>query len=146
MREIGIRTWSGIAAGLLLCGASGAAAQTGSPPAMVPLARDCAAPGTDDIVVCAGREPNSPYRLPPQPDGFDPFGTVESVSRERNRLIDVGAEGTGSCSTVGVGGWTGCGAIAFKQRIEQQADAERNREPWRVSVRAGPMRPAGEPR
>jgi hypothetical protein len=55
------------------------------------------------ITVCGRRDDGAGYRLP-EPDRFDPSGPIDSVSRERHRLLDVGAAGIGSCSTVGAGG------------------------------------------
>ena len=79
-------------------------AQVPTAPKIVP---DCRADG-QDIVVCGRRGERSPYRLPPQPEGFDPDGPMSSVSRERHRLYEVGDTGIGSCTNVGPGGWTGC--------------------------------------
>jgi hypothetical protein len=80
-----------------------------------PILPRCGAhPGDDEIVVC-GRGDSSRYRLPPARRGFDPNGPVDSVALERHRLMDVGASGIGSCSTVGAGGWTGCWARAVRQ-------------------------------
>jgi hypothetical protein len=74
---------------------------------------------TESIVVCGRRGGTEPYRLPIRPDGFDPKGGIVSVSRERHRLIQEGDAGTGSCSTVGPGGWTGCFHRNTKRRCEQ---------------------------
>ena len=52
-------------------------------------------------------------------DRFDPGGTVESVSRERHRLYEVGESGIGSCSPSGPGGTEGCSFRRFKQMLEQ---------------------------
>lgn len=67
------------------------------------------------ITVCARtkEETDRRFRLPQMPDrGFDPLGPVDSVSRERHRLIDGDGANTdltrGSCSAVGASGWTGC--------------------------------------
>jgi hypothetical protein len=63
---------------------------------------------SDEIVVC-GQINKDRYRLPFRDQGPAP-GSPEwySVASERHRLFDVGNSGTGSCSTVGSGGWTGC--------------------------------------
>jgi len=74
----------------------------------------------DDITVCGRRNDGEGYRLP-APDRFDPAGTIDSVSRERHRLLDVGATGIGSCSTVGPGGWTGCMLNTWREADEQYA-------------------------
>ncbi len=87
--------------------------------------RDCAADARsaqargEEIVVCGERDARSPYRIPPPPDGFDPGGTVQSVSRERHSLYEVGDSGIGSCGTVGPGGWTGCMHRTWKEKRQQ---------------------------
>ena len=73
----------------------------------------------DDIVVCGRRDRTERYRLPIRPEGFDVNGTVDSVSRERHRLYEVGETGLYSCSNVGPGGHTGCAWKEFKGRLEQ---------------------------
>jgi hypothetical protein len=86
--------------------------------APVPLVKDCRST-PDEIMVCgSGR---SPYRIPEQPEGFDPRGTTQSVSAERHSMYEVGASGIGSCSTSGPGGWTGCDLIKWKRGYEQRA-------------------------
>lgn len=87
------------------------------------LDRPCRSGDGEEIVVCARREEKrSPYRIPEPPDRFDPGGTVESVSRERNGLLDHGDVGIGSCSTVGPGGSTGCMLRQWKKDDQQWAD------------------------
>lgn len=92
-------------------------------PLQLEPASPCAeSPAPSEIVVC-GRGEDARYRLP-SPDGFDPRGLVDSVSRERHRLMDVGASGIQSCSTVGPGGWTGCDVRRWRQAHEQRAGIE----------------------
>jgi hypothetical protein len=64
----------------------------------------CSVQGESDVTVCGHRDEGSGYRLPQLDQHFDPAGSIDSVSRERHRLLDVGAAGTHSCSTVGPGG------------------------------------------
>jgi hypothetical protein len=108
---------------LLLALTAPALAQPASDPLRVRvLTPECENARGDEIVVCGRRdEPRSRYRVPEEPDrGFDPSGTMESVSRERNALTEHGARtGPGSCSNVGPGGWTGCMAGDFRRDIEQ---------------------------
>lgn len=74
----------------------------------------------DEIVVCGRVDAPEPYRLPIRPEGFDPKANVDSVSRERHRLMQEGDAGIGSCSTVGPGGYTGC----FHQRVKRRCQQE----------------------
>ena len=102
----------------LLLAASGAYAQTAptAAPAPAPIVEDpCKSRDSQDILVCGNRRADEAYRLPPGDEGFDPWGTTESVSRERHRLLGPETAGNGSCSTVGGGGWTGCGVANIKK-------------------------------
>jgi hypothetical protein len=74
----------------------------------------------DDIVVCGRRSETERQRLPRiTSDRFDPDGPIDSVSRERHRLYEVGDSGIGSCSPSGPGGMSGCDFKRFKARLEQ---------------------------
>ncbi len=84
-------------------------------PKIVPKCRNMQ---TGEIVVCA--QPRSPYRLPQATEGFDPEGDDESVSRERNSLLEEGDSGIGSCSNVGAGGGFGCNARRARAQNEQR--------------------------
>lgn len=99
-----------------------AQAATGEAPAAGALAitERCDGSTPDEIVVCGRGPERSPYRLPPPQEGFDPKGPVDSVSRERHRLYEVGEAGIGSCSTVGAGGWTGCDLQRWKSARQQE--------------------------
>jgi hypothetical protein len=81
-------------------------------------ARAARARGDQVVVVCGDREARSPDRWP-ESRGFDPGGPVQSVSRERHSLYEVGETGIGSCGTVGPGGFTGCMHKSWKQQREQ---------------------------
>ena len=123
---------------------------------MPPIVRDCREErARGEIVVCGNREERrSPYELPVINDRFDPNGEMESVSRERHALYEVGDTGIHSCSTVGPGGYTGCDFIRWKGDREQDADKSirRGDNPYAkprdrgVSIGAGPIkvRPFGE--
>ena len=83
---------------------------------------NCKQPADGAIIVCGKRAPSDgPFRLPPavRDPGFDVNGAVDSVARERHKLMEEGAAGTGSCSTVGPGGWTGC-LVRDWERADQQ--------------------------
>jgi len=94
-------------------------------PIVPALDRPCRQPtgseADEDIVVCGRRqeERRSPYRIPAPPDRFDPATDVDSVSRERNGMLDYGDSGIHSCSTVGPGGYTGCTFKQWKADREQ---------------------------
>jgi hypothetical protein len=75
--------------------------------------------GEEEIVVCGERDAGEPYRLPPEDRRFDPWGGIDSVSRERNKLLGPGPAGNGSCTVVGPGGWTGCDIAVIKQAEQQ---------------------------
>jgi hypothetical protein len=94
-------------------------AAAAAPPVVPRIVPDCSRDIEKGILVCGRRRSGSVYRLP-EPTAFDPDGATDSVSRERHRLMDYGAAGTGSCSTVGPGGWTGCDAIAWKEMHQQK--------------------------
>lgn len=104
-----------------------ASAAAAEPPPLAPLPRivptldrPCGQGGEEEIVVCGRREERrSPYRIPRPPEHFDPAGTMDSVSRERNGMLDFGDTGIHSCSTVGPAGYTGCTFKAWKAEREQ---------------------------
>lgn len=89
---------------------------------------DCDGPASESEIVVCGSSDQARYRLEPS-EGWDPNGTVDSVLRERRRMLELGDTGISSCSTVGPGGWTGC---QFKRWREAQ---EQN--PYRHSGRRG---------
>jgi hypothetical protein len=68
-------------------------------------------------VVCGERD-QSEFRLPPA-TGWDPNGPVDSVSRERHRLMEGGESGIHSCSNSGTAGMTGCELRAIRQAQQQ---------------------------
>jgi hypothetical protein len=73
-----------------------------------------------DIVVCARKPESERYRIPPnlRVDPNDPASQAWASRAES--LEYVGRTGTGSCSTVGPGGFTGC-----LNQLITQAHAER---------------------
>lgn len=92
------------------------------PPSLSAL---CPKPLPGEIVVCADEEPpKSPYRLPLPVPLVEGSRETISPSRERNALLDYDLGGTGSCSTVGPGGWTGCKYQDHRRAAEQRAKAK----------------------
>ena len=79
--------------------------------------QECRSNDRDEVLVC-GRRGRSPYRLPERRT-FDPAGDTPSVMRERVAWAEEGDTGTGSCSAVGPGGWTGCTVKAWKRERDQ---------------------------
>ena len=76
-------------------------------------------PNASEIVVCANRNHESPYRLPDRDGPFDPYGDTRSVMAERVGWASEGDVGTQSCGPVGPGGWTGCMLKAWKVDRDQ---------------------------
>ncbi len=83
---------------------------------------DCRRPDDGSVIVCATRHAESPYRIPPalRDTGFQVDGPVDSVSRERHKLMEAGDSGTGSCSNSGAGGWTGCMVKGWRADEQQR--------------------------
>ncbi len=107
---------------LALASATPAAAQDAAPAdaAGAPrIVERCGGKSEEEILVCGDAGAPEPYRLPPQDQRFDPWGDIDSVSRERNKLLGPGPAGNGSCTTVGPGGWTGCDIAVIKQAEQQ---------------------------
>ena len=82
----------------------------------------------DEIVVCARRPESERYRIPKELR--PPSQSTENTSwAVRQQGMDGGATGTGSCSAVGAGGWTGCWAEQMRQaKRERQQDAKERRD------------------
>ena len=83
----------------------------------------CPTTAGTDVLVCGRSEQR--YRLPPK-QGFDPNGPVDSVLRERSRLLEGGESGTQSCNfVVGAGSWTGCEVKAMERARQQGRQVSR---------------------
>lgn len=85
-----------------------------------------------EIVVCGrSKDERSPYRLPviDGEDGFQIDGPVDSVSRGRHKLMDVGGAGSqqNSCGATGSGGLYGCQVKAWKEADQQRGFARPKR-------------------
>jgi hypothetical protein len=76
--------------------------------------------GADEILVCGTRD-QLRFRLPPS-EGFDPYGQVESVSRERHRLMEGGESGIHSCGNVGMSSRSGCELRGMRRNEQQGRD------------------------
>jgi len=84
------------------------------------LPKECTDPDGEEIVVCGSRDGNARFRLPKISDRFDPRGPVDSVGRERVRLMEGGESGVGSCSNRGPGGLSGCWLQSVKDKRLQE--------------------------
>jgi hypothetical protein len=93
----------------------------------------CDRPADGAIIVCGQRDRESPYRVPRalRDTGFDPDGPVDSVSRERHKLMEGGESGIHSCSNTGAGGWTGCMLQGWGRSDQQRGYQSPSREPKR---------------
>jgi hypothetical protein len=87
---------------------------------------DACPKGTDPqvIVVCAVLPSQERFRIPENLRSDPNAPENQSWTNKAIALSYVGATGTGSCSTVGPGGWTGC-----NQQLINQAVAERRGRP-----------------
>jgi hypothetical protein len=75
----------------------------------------CPRASDDQIVVCRRLPETMRYRLP---ENYRPSGTrqqKEAWANKARSIQNVGATGTGSCSAVGPGGFTGCLTEQIKQ-------------------------------
>ncbi len=77
----------------------------------------------DEIVVCARRPEGERYRIPKEFREIEPRPANQSWAVTSQAALATGRTGTGSCSAIGGGGWTGC----YLQQV-QQARAEAKQE------------------
>ena len=80
----------------------------------------------EEIVVCARRPEGERYRIPKelrQSTEIAP-GNQSWAARQQSTTNAGARTGTGSCSAVGAGGWTGCWAEQMRAaRAERKANA-----------------------
>ncbi len=82
------------------------------------------------IVVCKHYPESERYRLSPSQNPQGTRQQRQSWSRQSQALKTVGATGTGSCSAVGPGGFTGCLTQEIKQaRRETSEQAAQDQPP-----------------
>ena len=74
----------------------------------------------DEITVCARKPESERYRIPAPFRTPDPSTANEPWTNKVTALGTVGATGTGSCSPVGPGGFTGCTAQLIHQAHEER--------------------------
>ncbi len=84
----------------------------------------------EEIVVCQRLDERERFRIPPnlrEPSG--PPQKTESWAVRSEQALEAGRFGTGSCTTVGVGGTTGCfvrQATAARAEARARKEAETN--------------------
>ncbi len=88
----------------------------------------------EQIVVCSRRPESERYRIPKElrsPILITPEN--QSWAAKANDTLNAGASsGTGSCSAVGAGGWTGCWAQQMRDaKRQRQSDAVESSVPQR---------------
>lgn len=128
---IGVAAAAATAAGLMALPAP-AEAQAGGGQAQVVVYGDDPCPRTvgDQIVVCTRKPETERYRLPKSQQMQGTRQQRESWAQKSKPLITVGSTGTGSCSAVGPGGYTGCLTKEIQQaRQAAKEQAEQNTAP-----------------
>ncbi|KQM96918.1 hypothetical protein ASE78_11405 [Sphingomonas sp. Leaf25] len=83
----------------------------------------------EEIVVCVRRSEQERFRIPKELRELEVTPENESWAMRAEANQNVGATGTGSCSTVGPGGQTGCfvqRANAARAERRARRDAETN--------------------
>ncbi len=75
----------------------------------------------NEIVVCARRPETERFRIPQELRGMEVAPENRSWAVRQQDALNAGAQGIGSCSTVGPGGQTGCfGQAAAAAKAERQ--------------------------
>ena len=82
----------------------------------------CPKGGKDEIVVCAHEPESERYRIPKNLREAPLISPErEAWAKRAESTLAAGKAGTGSCTAIGAGGWTGCWAEQMRA-----AKAERN--------------------
>lgn len=84
--------------------------------------QECGPPdeSNEEIVVCARRREQQRYRVGQEFSPVELERQPPNSVRERAKWIEEGDSGTGSCSSVGPGGWTGCMQKSWKKARQQK--------------------------
>ena len=82
----------------------------------------------EEIVVCVRRSERERFRIPKELRDAEPTRDGESWATRVEDNLNAGSFGTGSCSTAGVGGQTGCfvqraNAARAERRARAQAES-----------------------
>jgi len=117
------------AAAMAACGGvgTGAAVAQGvvAPPLIIYGTQKCPTDANgNEIVVCVRRAPGEQFRIPKELRDLKVTPENESWAAQAAANDQVGQAGIGSCSTVGVGGATGCAVQAGRAYKRQKQDAK----------------------
>ena len=75
--------------------------------------------------ICVRKGASERFRIPKELRDSTPSAGNERWADRAKSIDSVGATGTGSCTNVGAGGWTGCWAKEMRQaKAARKADAE----------------------
>jgi hypothetical protein len=89
----------------------------------------CPRASESQIVICKHYPESERYRLAPSQNPQGTRQQRQSWSRQARALSTVGSTGTGSCSAVGPGGFTGCLNQEIKQGLKESREAQQNDAP-----------------
>lgn len=89
----------------------------------------CPRASESQIVVCKRFPESERYRLAPSQNPQGTRQQRQSWSRQARALSTVGSTGTGSCSSVGPGGFTGCLNQEIKQGLRESREQQQNDAP-----------------
>ena len=86
----------------------------------------CPRSSESEIVVCKHYPESERYRLAPSQNPQGTRQQRQSWARQSRVLTTVGSTGTGSCSAVGPGGFTGCLNQEVKQGLRESREQQQN--------------------
>lgn len=89
----------------------------------------CPRSSESEIVVCKHYPESERYRLAPSQNPQGTRQQRQSWARQSRILTTVGSTGTGSCSAVGPGGFTGCLNQEIKQGLRETREQQQNDQP-----------------
>ena len=89
----------------------------------------CPRSSESEIVVCKHYPESERYRLAPSQNPQGTRQQRQSWARQSRILTTVGSTGTGSCSAVGPGGFTGCLNQEIKQGRRESREQQQNDQP-----------------